>query len=71
MKFSYQVFLPKGQTIGISDDSAGDRRFEEIYKEYGDCKVEVYDKNEVWGVGFDKVKPLVISTIEQLYKEDN
>jgi hypothetical protein len=69
VKFSYRVFLPDSHTIGVSDDNAGDRRFEEIYKEYGDCKVEVYDKNEVFGVGFDKVKPLVTSTINKLYKE--
>lgn len=69
MTLSYRVHLPAGQTIGVSDDAAGDRRLEELFKKYGDCTVEVYDRNDVFGRGFDQATPMLVSTIKQLFEE--
>ena len=66
MKFSYLVHTPQGK-IGIEDSVAGDRRIEQIYKQFGDCKLEVRDHEQVFGHGLEHGKPLYVTTITKEY----
>ena len=68
MKLHYLVYTPQGK-VGVSDDSAGDRRFEQIYSQYGDCKVEVRTDEQVFGHGLEHGKPIQVSTIYKLFSE--
>lgn len=61
-KFSYLVYTPDGK-IGVSDDWEGDRRVEQLFADYGDCKVEVRDHNAIWGKGIEYGKPLYVTSI--------
>lgn len=66
MKFSYVVLTPQGR-VAISDDLAGDERFEQIFNQYGNLNVLVYDREQVFGVGWEGVKPLYETTITELF----
>ena len=68
MKLTYKVLIDDKE-IGVSDDKYGDEVMLNIYQRYGDMPVKVYDKNELWGNG-GYVKPLYITTIKKLYREN-
>lgn len=63
---SFRVFLNDQQEIGVSDDYAGWNRLVEIHREYGDCKVWVYDRNDVFGVGYKKATPMLKTKLSRL-----
>ena len=67
MKFSYKVTIDNTK-INIADDIHGDKIMFNLYQQYGNLPVEVYNKDELWGNG-GYVKPLYITTIKNLYKE--
>jgi len=70
MRYSYKVILPKNTSkigyIGVSDDNAGEYRLYELYKQYGDLKVEVYDRNDIFGVGYAGAEPVLKTKITEL-----
>ena len=66
MKFSYLVHTPDGK-IGVSDSVDGDRRIEQLFATYGDCKIEVRDFEQVFGHGIEHGKPLIVSTITKVF----
>jgi len=51
-----RVILPDGNKIYATDDMHGDNVIEQIYKEYGDCKIETCEK--VLGKSLDELKPM-------------
>lgn len=60
MKYHFEVHIPGYETtLGVSDDAAGDDRMSDVYKQYGDCKVDISE----WG----KDKILKTTTIAQLF----
>ena len=63
----FQVFLPDGKYIGVSDNNDGEMRMEQLYNEYGNCKVAVFDRDDIFGHGYDGATPLSVTTIEELY----
>ena len=69
-KYSYKVILPKNTSkigyIGVSDDNAGEYRLYELHQKYGNLKVEVYDRNEIFGVGYNGAEPVYKTTITEL-----
>ena len=63
MTLSLQVFTPEG-IIGVADRAYS--TLEQIYEHYGDCTLAVYDRNDVFGVGYDGAQAYEITTISKL-----
>lgn len=69
MKLLNKVFLPDGNYIYVSDDIYGDERLEQLYKQYGDLTVFVYEYDKLWGVkDTSNVQPELKTTIIKLYE---
>ena len=66
MTYSYLVHTPDGK-IGVSDNTDGDKRVEQIYKQFGNCKVEVRKHEQVFGHGLEHGKPELVTTITELF----
>ena len=65
MQFTNRVFLPDNKKIYVSDDVAGDIRLEELFKQYGDVRVEVCKKE--LGKSLDELRPVIVGTISSVY----
>ena len=63
MRLSLQVFTPEG-AIGVSDGAYD--RLDDIYIQYGNCPVAVYDANDVFGKGYDAAEAYEVTTINRL-----
>lgn len=63
MTLSIEVFTPEG-IIGVADRAY--ETMEQIYKYYGNCTVAVYDRNDIFGVGYDNAEAYEITTIRKL-----
>lgn len=63
MTLSILVFTPEG-TIGVADRAY--ETMEQIYRHYGNCTVAVYDRNDVFGVGYEGAEAYEITTIKRL-----
>lgn len=62
-----RVYLPDGTKLYISDDRAGDERLEQLFKQYGDLKLEACDKE--FGKGLDELKAFWTGTIKEFLYE--
>ena len=65
MRYTNRVFLPDNQQLYVSDDDAGDERFVELYKQYGDLKVEICEV-EFGGKTLSELEPVVETSILKL-----
>jgi len=63
MTLSLQVFTPEG-IIGVADCAY--KLLEDIYRKYGDCTLAVYDRNDVFGCGYEGAQAYEITTIKKL-----
>lgn len=63
MTLTLQVFTPEG-VIGVADRAYD--VVEQLYNYYGDCIVAVYDRNDVFGVGYDGAEAHEITTLRDL-----
>lgn len=69
MTQSFQVLLGGGKYIGVSDDSAGWKRLEEFYRTYGNLTVRVFDRNDVFGKGYENATPMITMKLLKLLEE--
>lgn len=61
-----RVILPDGGKMYVSDDIQGDIRLEQIYKKYGNCKIESCNK-EFGGKSLDELESFWQGTIEEFF----
>ena len=66
MTLTARVFTPDGE-ISVSDNAAGDDIITEMQERYLGQKVKVwiYGRNDIWGKGYDGVKPMLKTTIDK------
>ena len=62
MTLSARIFTPDGE-IGVADNAAGDEVIIRLRKQYGNCKAWIYDRNDIFGRGYDKARPMLKTTL--------
>lgn len=62
-----RVYLPSGDKLYLSDDSAGDARAMELYKQYGNLKLEACFKDQEGTNSLDDLAPFWSGSIEEQY----
>lgn len=65
MRVSLKVFLPDGKHIGVEESSAGDVILYDLLQLYGNLKVEAYEWNDLFGVGYDGAIPFNTMTLKE------
>jgi hypothetical protein len=65
MTYSYYVLTPEGG-IGVADNPAGYDVLKMLLKDYGNCTVEVRDRERVFGHGVRAGAPMFTTTIKEI-----
>lgn len=65
MTYSYYVLTPEGG-IGVADNPAGVDVLKMLLKDYGNCTVEVRDREQIFGKGVRYGTPLFVTTIKEM-----